>query len=393
MAPTHGTRTAGAFHVRDRRDACPATSPSLSVFKPIPPVASPAERAALASAIASFLPQLGPQDELLIGVPETQAAEWAGTFSAWRSAFPNVRLIVCQRPEPRQWANPKIAWLEHLAEQSQGELWLWSDADIVAPADGLDRMKGLLAGSGVGAVTSPYCVRQIPAAPEALAALFVNAEFLPGARLLGRLGTVDFTFGAATMFRAGDFRQRVTWADLGAVLADDYALGQRLAPVRMTDELVETTAFESGWLAALRHYYRWQKTIRWCRPGSFAALLAIQPLAGWVPLVLLRPRSADGWAGLGLQWLFEMGVAAVIFRRLRCRLPWPAWATVALWPGLRVGCWVAVWLPLPVSWRGTAGRWLRLRQPASAGHGGEPLGKQWAGGPVPGQPSILSDDS
>ena len=353
-----------ASDVGDRRDACPTPLARLSVFKPIPPVASPAERAALAAAIASFLPQLGPQDELLIGVPEPEAAAWAATFNAWRNAFPGLRLIVCQRPAPRQWANPKIAWLEHLAEQARGELWLWSDADIVAPADCLAAMQRLLTGSAVGAVTSPYCVREIRGAPEALDALFVNAEFLPGARLLGRLGPVDFTFGAATMFRAADFRQRVTWADLGAALADDYVLGQRLAPVRMTDDLVETGAFECGWPAAVRHYYRWQKTVRWCRPLSFAALLAIQPLAGWAALVMLRPRSAAGWAGLGLQWLFEMGVATVILHRLRCRLPPRAWRTVTLWPVLRLACWVAVWLPLPVSWRGAVRRWPRPRQEA-----------------------------
>jgi len=337
--------------------------PTLSVFKPIPPVSSSAERAALASAIASFLPQLGPQDEMLIGVLESEAAEWLPTFSAWRESFPGVRLMVRQRPEPRQRANPKVAWLEHLSAQARGELWLWSDADIVVPAGCLDSMKRLLTSAVVGAVTSPYCVREIRGAPEALDALFVNAEFLPGARLLGRMGTVDFTFGAATMFRAADFRQRVTWADLGAALADDYALGQRLQPVLMTGDLVETGAFESGWPSAMRHYYRWQKTIRWCRPVSFAALLAIQPLAGWAALVLLRPRSGAGWAGLALQWFFEMCVAAALFRRLHCRMPLRAWATLALWPVLRVACWVAVWLPLPVIWRGAVRRWTRPQQP------------------------------
>ncbi len=357
-----------ASDVRDRRDACPAALTRLSVFKPIPPVSSPTERAALAPAIASFLPQLGPQDEMLIGVQESEAPEWLPTFSVWRESYPGVRLIVCQRPEPRQRANPKIAWLEHLAEQAHGELWLWSDADIVAPAGCLDAMKRLLAGSVVGAVTSPYCVREIRGAPEALDALFVNAEFLPGALLLGRMGTVDFTFGAATMFRAADFRRRVTWADLGASLADDYVLGQRLQPVLMTSNLVETGAFESGWPAALRHYYRWQKTIRWCRPGSFAALLAIQPLVGWAGLLTLRPQNAVGWAGLGLQWFFEVCVAIVILRRLRCRIPMRAWLTVALWPVLRVTCWMAVWLPLPVIWRGTVRRWTRPRQQALTDH-------------------------
>ena len=336
----------------------------LSVFKPLPPTSTLGERAALASAIASFLPQLGVQDEMLIGVLDSEATEWAPIFSDWRSKFPGVTLIVRQHQKPRQRANPKIAWLEHLAEQAQGEFWLWSDADIVAPAGCLDALRQLLVDSGVGAVTCPYCVREIRSAPAALDALFVNAEFLPGARLLGRMGAVGFAFGAATMFRAADFRQRASWADLGAALADDYVLGQRLRPVLMAGELVETGAFESSWLAALRHYYRWQKTIRWCRPVSFAALLALQPLAGWAALAALRHGDAASWVGLAAQWIFEAVVAGVLFGRLGCRMPAQAWLTVALWPALRLACWLAVWLPLPVVWRGAVRHWTKPRQQA-----------------------------
>ena len=194
-----------------RRDGlCRKQDATLTVFKPIPPASSPAERAVLASAVASFLPQLGPRDEMLIGVVESESAEWLPTFSAWREKFSGVRLIVCQRPEPRQRANPKNAWLEHLSAQARGELWLWSDADIVASAGGLDAMKQILTSTAVGAVTSPYCVREIRGAPEALDALFVNAEFLPGALLLARLGPVKFSFGAAVLFRAEEFRRRVS---------------------------------------------------------------------------------------------------------------------------------------------------------------------------------------
>ena len=301
---------------------------------------------------------------MLIGVLDAEAADWAPVFKVWRSEFPGVTLIVCQHEKPRQRANPKVAWLEYLAEQAHGELWLWSDADIVAPAGCLDSLRQLLADSAAGAITSPYCVREIRSAPATLDALFVNAEFLPGARLLGRMGAVDFAFGAATMFRAADFRKRATWSDLGAALADDYVLGQRLQPVLMADELVETGAFESSWLAALRHYYRWQKTIRWCRPVSFAALLALQPLAGWAALAALRPGDDASWAGLATQWLFEAVVAGALFRRLGCRMPPQAWLTVALWPALRLACWLAVWLPLPVVWRGAMRHWTKPRQQA-----------------------------
>ena len=92
---------------------------------------------------------------MLIGVLDAEAAGWAPVFKAWRSEFPGLRLIVRQHEKPRQRANPKIAWLEYLAEQAQGEFWLWSDADIVAPAGCLDALRQLLADSAAGAVTPP----------------------------------------------------------------------------------------------------------------------------------------------------------------------------------------------------------------------------------------------
>ena len=63
----------------------------------------------------------------------------------------------------------------------------------------------------------------------------------------------------------------------GASLADDHELGRRPAPVIISRVVTETCALETQLGPALRHVYRWQKTIRWCRPGGFAALVAILP--------------------------------------------------------------------------------------------------------------------
>jgi ceramide glucosyltransferase len=343
-------------HEAPGRETSPETLPDLTVFKPLPSEMSGPERAALAEAVASFAGQLGLRDELLLGVPEAEIAHWR-RFAETCPTRGN--LLVCGLPSRATRANPKVARLETLAPLARGALWLWSDADIVAPPNLLTDLKRALTRTGVGAVTCPYCVRRAGGMTAVPDAAFVNAEFLPGALLLGRLGSVEFAFGAATIFRAADFHARVSWERLGAALADDYALGQQLKPVVLAGPMVETLALETTVASAVSHYYRWQKTIRWCRPGSYAALLAVTPLLGWGVLAAVQSASGMAWLGFGLQWGIECVALGALCRAVRCRMSPGAWAALVLWPPLRALTWLAVWLPLAVTWRGVRQRWLR----------------------------------
>lgn len=344
-------------HGRTPSRPAAAGAGTLTIFKSLPGGAGPEERAALAGAIDSFMAQMAPGDQLLLGVPAEDLLPWQSAVARWQQPGTGHVEVICQ-PMPRQRANPKIAWYETLAPHARGDLWLWSDADIVAPADFLRDLRAALA-TGDGAVTCPYCVRAAASGAATLDAAFVNAEFLPGALLLGRLGSVGFAFGAATLFRAADFRARVSWDALGAALADDYALGQQLQPVRLGGPLVATLALETNWVGALRHYYRWQKTIRWCRPGSYAALLAITPLLGWAGWVGAQPGNPLAWLGLGGQWTAEAVAVHGLCRAVGCRLSGGAQAGLLLWPALRALVWLSVWLPVPVRWRGTRETWAK----------------------------------
>lgn len=338
----------------------------LTVFKALPPVSSEGARAAITEAVGSFVRELDADSELVLGVPREAEAEWAAALAKWRRLVGGERLKVRVRPTPAQHANPKVSWLEVLSADATGTLWLWSDADIFAP-------KGLLAGlraelaaaaGAVHAVTSADCVRRVADVAGMADALFVNIEFLPGALLLGRLGTVRLSFGAAVLFRADDFSARVNWAELGASLADDYVLGQRLAPVRISPQLVETTAIQPGLGAALRHLHRWQRTIRWCRPGSFAALLVVMPLLGWLAAVLIRPADPRSWQGLLGQIVGEAFASAVLMLGVGARMPLRCWLAIVAWPVVRAVGWVTAWLPLPVTWGEGKAAWRRqVRKP------------------------------
>lgn len=337
--------------------ATPSQRRSITVFKSLPPVHDERELAALASAIGSFARELSPQDELLIGINALHAARWEPAAKQWRSAVKQARIEILVQPMPTQCANPKIAWHQVLAEKAKGELWLWSDADVTAPVGCLDALAAELAGSNSNAVTAPYCIQEIRSRQGAFDALFVNVEFLPGTLLLGRLRRKDFAYGAATLFRAETFRQRVDWRELGAALADDHKLGELLQPVLLAHTMVSTFTQPASWSAAWQHYYRWQKTVRWCQPGGFAALLVLMPVLGWSLAGVFGAMGHTQLAGLGVVLLGEIMAGLAACRLVGCRVPvWPLLG-VMLWPLARPLAWLLVWLPLPVLWSGRQQKW------------------------------------
>ena len=335
----------------------PSQRPSITLFKSLPPVHDERELAALAAAIESFARELSSQDELLIGINTLDAARWQTAEKRWRSAGKQARIETVVQSMPTQCANPKIAWQQVLAEKAKGELWLWSDADVTVRAGFLDAFAAQLTGSsGCHAVTAPYCIREIRSRQGAFDALFVNVEFLPGTLLLGRLNRKNFAYGAATLFRAETFRQRVDWRELGAALADDHKLGKLLQPVLLAHTVVSTFTQPPSWSAAWQHYYRWQKTVRWCQPGGFAALLMLMPAFGWSVGGLALSCQMQV-AGLGTVLIGEMLVGLVACRMVGCRMPGSALPGVWLWPLARPLAWLLVWLPLPVHWSGRQQKW------------------------------------
>ena len=333
------------------------SSGSISVFKPIPPVESAVERSALAEAIDSFLGQLLPEDEIIVGVDAREAAAWESHFARWRNRWPAARINLIVRDAPAQHPNPKVAWLEILAASACGEIWLWSDADVTVPPGFLSLVRTKLSAPDAEAVTAAYTVREVSNAPGVLDALYVNLEFLPGALLLGRLGRHEFAYGAACAFRADTFRARGNWRELGAALADDHELGRAMRPVTLLPALVSTFTRPPNWLKAVQHYYRWQKTVRWCRPAGYVAMVVLLPGLGWALGFMCSGGQRFFAVGLLSLWVGEVLVAVLACALARCRLPLRTWPGLVLWPVARALTWLAVWLPLPVQWRGHKQTW------------------------------------
>lgn len=331
---------------------------SLTVFKPLPPLEGRGLQIE-ARGLESFISQLDETSELLLGVHEDDAATVLPFVERMRASYPHARVIVVRRSEPDSLANPKIAWQKLLVPRATGELWLWSDADIVAPPGFLQRARMEFEAAGTELLTFPYAIRTLPHRPAILDALFVNTEFYPGVLLLQKGGTVDFGLGAGMLFSRESFLRKANWDDLGASLADDFVLGQTLKPVRLSRFTLETVADATGWRAAVSHYFRWKKTVCWCRPGGFAAQILIMPLLGWIIWALVNPMNPDAWLGLLIMMQLDVVFAAWICHWIGCRLSFSTLLAVEAWSLLRVLFWLRCWLPGRVKWRNQSWRCAR----------------------------------
>ena len=126
--------------------------------------------------------------------------------------------------------------------------------------------------------------------------------------------------------------------------------------------LVSTFTKPAGWGEAWQHYYRWQKTVRWCRPSGYAALLVLMPAFGWALAGLFGGLKPFYLSGLVAVLGGEIMVAWLACRLVGCRLPPATWMGVLLWPFFRAVTWLLVWVPLPVLWSGRQRAWFAPQQ-------------------------------
>lgn len=340
---------------RDKWISAGPPARTLSIFKPLPPL-GPRGLGDVAAGLESFVAELDPMSEMLIGVHEADRLAVAPFVETMRTRYPKAQVRAIYRSGADTVPNPKIAWQMHLAPLATGDLWFWSDADIVAPSGFLQAARAEYARCGAGMITFPYVARQVGRPGTLFEALFVNADFYPGVLLLRRFGAVDFGLGAGMLFERERFLRDVTWADLGTCLADDFQLGQGLRPVRIGLATLETVPAEQTGFGALRHDRRWAKTIRWNRPGGYFARLLVLPVLGWLGAVALHPRDIFAWAGLLGMIQADVLVGMAICREIGCRVRRRDLVTMECWSLWRVAVWILAWLPGPVVWSGRTWR-------------------------------------
>lgn len=327
---------------------------TLSVFKPLASPLDDRELHRLLPCLESFIADLDEHSELLIGCHEPERAALTRFVDDMRRAYPRARVRLVVAAGTVDWPNPKVGMLRTLARSAEGELWFWSDADVLAPPGTLRRLRADFAAGDAPLLTCPYVIADGGSGAGMLDKLYVNLEIHPGVLLLGRLGPVGFGLGAGMLFEAQRFRRRVDWEELGRSLADDYRLGGLLAPAELASVRLTTIPAARGLRAALRHYLRWHKTVRWCQPWGYAAQLLVLPVLGWLAAAVSAPGEPAAWLGLAAVLALDSVAAWTVCRALDCPIPPRRLPVLPLWSLARGIAWGLSWLPGPVFWRGRA---------------------------------------
>ena len=206
-----------------------------------------------------------------------------------------------------------------------------ADSDIEAPKDYLRRVAAALDKPGVGAVTCLYHGVPVGGLWSKLAALAIDAHFLPAVLVGLRLGMATPCFGSTIALRRSEFDAIGGFAPFADVLADDYAIGAALRAkglkVVIPNFLVGHCCVETSLAEVWRHELRWARTIRTVDPWGHAGATVTHPFA----FALLAAATGAPLQGLTLAVLAAIGRIVLLYVTARRHgLPSPAYWLVPL---------------------------------------------------------------
>ena len=219
----------------------------------------------------------------------------------------------------------------------------------------------------MGAVTSFYrgiAQKNLGAEFEAIGA---SSAFFAGVLMAVWTEGVKFALGASIATTKTWLRKIGGFEEIAAFLADDYEIGRRVAEaggrVVLSHETVWTMYPAQTVRGFWEHQLRWARTVRLCRPVSYAALLFTQGLPWAIAAAIAAPARWIAVAylvaylvlRLAMAWI--VGVTVVKDEVLRRRL----WL-VPFWDAIHFVVWVASFASNHIVWGNVEyGGWSRLK--------------------------------
>lgn len=270
-----------------------------------------------------------------------------------RSPEADAQLLVCPRSLG---PNAKVSTLAQLEPHAKYDLIVVSDADVRTPPDFLGELTRYFDDPGVG-LANPFYRLANPSTPamqwEALA---VNADFWTSVLQSCRLEPLAFALGAVMAVRREHVRKLGGFEALADYLADDYELGRRVVSqggrIALCPMVAECWEAPQSWTAVWRHQLRWGRTIRVCRPGSYA-LSVLSNATLWPAVWLAAYPSRLTAVAAGICLLVRVWTACDSQHRLTrswSHLPWIWLAPVK--DLLQFLVWVVSFAGNRVEWRG-----------------------------------------
>ena len=296
----------------------PDPPPSVSILKPVE-----GGDAQTYEALGSFCRLNYPRPvELLVGTIREDDPV-VSVVERLRQALPDraIRLVFA----PLQGANRKTSIMEALWREASGEYLFFSDADVVAAPDYLERLVPLVASSGTGCLTClPRGIRARCLGAKMIA-LHYDFNYLPQWMLAQWTTGIDWAIGHTmavprqVLERLGGFRGFLNH------LADDYELGHRVAKlglrVIVPAYLLDCVMPQESARAAARRLLRWKRTIRCARGAAFVGMGLTYPVFWAFMLLALRPLAWWAWATLAV----VIAIRLVLAHQFQSWIRFPDW--------------------------------------------------------------------
>lgn len=252
-------------------------------------------------------------------------------------------------------ANRKVNSLARLAREAKHEILALSDGDVRVGPRYLREVVNPLRDAEVGAVTSFYRGIAQENLGSELEAIGASSAFFPGVLMAVWTEGVKFALGASIATTKTWLKKIGGFEEIAAFLADDYEIGRRVAQaggrVVLSHETVWTMYPAQTARRFWEHQLRWARTVRLCRPASYAALLFTQGLPWAIVAAVVAPAAWIAAAYLltylvlRLAMAWTVGVTVVGDEVLRRRI----WL-VPFWDALHFVVWIASFASNHIVW-------------------------------------------
>jgi ceramide glucosyltransferase len=338
------------FFLRERARKLPSYAPPVSVLKPVHGVDFGSYEN-----FSSFCRQDYPDYEILFAVND-EADPAVPLIQRLTAEFPQRRIRLFAGAE-QLGTNRKINNLIRLAREAQHEVLVLTDGDVRVSAGYLREVVPPFAEKETGAVTSFYRAIAEKNLSAELEAIGASSDFFAGVLVAEWKEGMTFALGASTVTSKYWLGKIGGFEAIANMLSDDYELGHRIAEaggrVLLSRHPVWTMYPAQSARGFWDHQIRWARTVRICRPLSYAGLIFTHGLP-WILLAALIAPAGSMAAAYLLAYLvlrfvmaWTVGVWGVGDEVLRRRL----WL-LPLRDAIYFAVWIASFASNRITWSG-----------------------------------------
>jgi ceramide glucosyltransferase len=287
------TVAAWRFFHRERARQLPSYSPPVSLLKPVRGVDCGSYEN-----FSSFCRQDYPEYEILFAVND-EADPAVPLIQRLKAEFPQRRIRLISGAE-QIGANRKVNNLIALAREARHEILVLTDGDVRLGPNYLREVVAPFADARTGAVTSFYRAIAEKNLGAQLEAIGASSDFFAGVLVAEWMEGMTFALGASIVTSKRWVARIGGFEAIANMHSDDYELGHRLAKaggrVLLSREGVWTMYPAQGARGFWDHQVRWARTVRLCRPVSYAGLIFTHGLPWAMLAALIAPAQ---WISAG----------------------------------------------------------------------------------------------